>query len=275
MAKANAGIDLNKVRNIGIIAHIDAGKTTVTERVLYYTGMVHRIGETHEGSATTDYMEQERERGITITSAAVTASWDDHQINIIDTPGHVDFTAEVQRSLRVLDGGITVFDSVAGVEPQSETVWRQASEYNVPRLCFVNKMDRIGADFDRCVNMMVDRLNANPVVIQVPYGSGEKQRIAIARVVLKDPRILVLDEATSHLDSQSEALIQDALSQIMRGRTSIVIAHRLSTILAADTILVLDRGAIVETGTHAELLNQAGLYAGLYDTQFSEQRELV
>ena len=169
----NPSFDLNSVRNIGIIAHIDAGKTTVTERVLYYTGMVHKIGETHEGSATTDYMEQERERGITITSAAVTASWDDHQINIIDTPGHVDFTAEVQRSLRVLDGGITVFDSVAGVEPQSETVWRQASQYNVPRMCFVNKMDRIGADFDRCVNMMVDRLKANPVVIQVPYGSGE------------------------------------------------------------------------------------------------------
>ena len=173
MTQSNAGIELDKVRNIGIIAHIDAGKTTVTERVLYYTGMVHRIGETHEGSAAMDYMAQERERGITITSAAVTASWADHQINIIDTPGHVDFTAEVQRSLRVLDGGITVFDSVAGVEPQSETVWRQASEYNVPRLCFVNKMDRIGADFDRCVNMMVDRLNANPVVIQVPYGSGE------------------------------------------------------------------------------------------------------
>ena len=173
MTQLNSGIDLNKVRNIGIIAHIDAGKTTVTERVLYYTGMVHRIGETHEGSAAMDYMAQERERGITITSAAVTASWAEHQINIIDTPGHVDFTAEVQRSLRVLDGGITVFDSVAGVEPQSETVWRQASEYNVPRLCFVNKMDRIGADFDRCVTMMVDRLNANPVVIQVPYGSGE------------------------------------------------------------------------------------------------------
>jgi len=173
MADKQSGFDLNKVRNIGIIAHIDAGKTTVTERVLYYTGMVHKIGETHEGSATTDYMEQERERGITITSAAVTASWDDHQINIIDTPGHVDFTAEVQRSLRVLDGGITVFDSVAGVEPQSETVWRQASEYSVPRLCFVNKMDRTGADFDRCVSMMIDRLKANPVVIQVPYGSGE------------------------------------------------------------------------------------------------------
>lgn len=165
--------DLNKVRNIGIIAHIDAGKTTVTERVLYYTGMVHRIGETHEGSATTDYMEQERERGITITSAAVTASWAGHQINIIDTPGHVDFTAEVQRSLRVLDGGIAVFDSVAGVEPQSETVWRQATEYNVPRMCFVNKMDRTGANFDRTVSMIIDRLKANPVPIQMPYGSGE------------------------------------------------------------------------------------------------------
>ena len=173
MTDKEHGFDLNKVRNIGIIAHIDAGKTTVTERVLYYTGMVHKIGETHEGSATTDYMEQERERGITITSAAVTACWDGHQVNIIDTPGHVDFTAEVQRSLRVLDGGVTVFDSVAGVEPQSETVWRQASEYSVPRMCFVNKMDRTGADFDRCVNMMVDRLKANPVVIQVPYGSGE------------------------------------------------------------------------------------------------------
>lgn len=169
MAKKEQSFNLNKVRNIGIIAHIDAGKTTVTERVLYYTGMVHKIGETHEGSATTDYMEQERERGITITSAAVTASWDGHQINIIDTPGHVDFTAEVQRSLRVLDGGVAVFDSVAGVEPQSETVWRQASDYNVPRMCFINKMDRTGANFDRTVRMMVDRLNANPVVLQVPY----------------------------------------------------------------------------------------------------------
>ena len=173
MADIKQDFDLKRVRNIGIIAHIDAGKTTVTERVLYYTGMVHRVGEVHDGAATMDYMKQERERGITITSAAVSAGWNGHQINIIDTPGHVDFTAEVQRSLRVLDGGVTVFDSVAGVEPQSETVWRQASEYRVPRLCFVNKMDRIGADFDRCVNMMVDRLNANPVVIQVPYGSGE------------------------------------------------------------------------------------------------------
>lgn len=168
--------DLSRVRNIGIIAHIDAGKTTVTERILYYTGMVHRIGEVHDGAATTDYMEQERERGITITAAAVTASWKDHQVNVIDTPGHVDFTAEVQRSLRVLDGGVAVFDSVAGVEPQSETVWRQATEYKVPRMCFVNKMDRTGANFERTVSMMVDRLKANPVPIQIPYGSGEDFR---------------------------------------------------------------------------------------------------
>ncbi len=174
MTTKGKALDLTKVRNIGIIAHIDAGKTTTTERILYYTGMVHRIGEVHDGAATTDYMEQERERGITITSAAVTASWNGHQINVIDTPGHVDFTAEVQRSLRVLDGGIAVFDSVAGVEPQSETVWRQASGYNVPRMCFINKMDRTGANFERTVKMMVDRLKANPVLIQLPYGSGDE-----------------------------------------------------------------------------------------------------
>jgi elongation factor G len=175
MAKQNEGtLDLTKVRNIGIIAHIDAGKTTTTERVLYYTGMVHRIGEVHDGAATTDYMAQERERGITITSAAVTASWKGHQINLIDTPGHVDFTAEVQRSLRVLDGGVVVFDGVAGVEPQSETVWRQANDYKVPRLCFVNKMDRTGANFARCVQMIIDRMNGNPVPIQLPYGEGDQ-----------------------------------------------------------------------------------------------------
>ena len=170
--KTETGLDLNKVRNIGIIAHIDAGKTTTTERVLYYTGMVHKMGEVHEGAATTDYMAQERERGITITASAVTASWNGHQINIIDTPGHVDFTAEVQRSLRVLDGGIVVFDGVAGVEPQSETVWRQANQSGVPRMCFVNKMDRTGANFQRCVDMIVDRLHGNPVLIQFPYGEG-------------------------------------------------------------------------------------------------------
>ena len=174
MAKVTKALDLTKVRNIGIIAHIDAGKTTTTERILYFTGMVHRVGEVHDGAATTDYMEQERERGITITSAAVSASWKGYQVNVIDTPGHVDFTAEVQRSLRVLDGGVAVFDSVAGVEPQSETVWRQATEYNVPRMCFVNKMDRTGANFERTVAMMVDRLRANPVCIQIPYGSGDE-----------------------------------------------------------------------------------------------------
>jgi len=162
---------LDKYRNIGIMAHIDAGKTTTTERILYYTGRSHKIGEVHEGSATMDWMEQEQERGITITSAATTCFWKDHRINIIDTPGHVDFTIEVERSLRVLDGAVAVFDSVAGVEPQSETVWRQADRYHVPRMCFINKMDRIGADFYRCVDMIVDRLGATPLVLQLPIGS--------------------------------------------------------------------------------------------------------
>jgi len=162
---------LDRYRNIGIMAHIDAGKTTTTERVLYYTGRSYKIGEVHDGNATMDWMEQEQERGITITSAATTCHWNDHQINIIDTPGHVDFTIEVERALRVLDGAVAVFDSVAGVEPQSETVWRQADKYNVPRVCFVNKMDRIGADFYRCVSMIVDRLGAVPLVTQLPIGS--------------------------------------------------------------------------------------------------------
>src|SRR6476619_726342 len=161
---------LAKTRNIGIIAHIDAGKTTTTERILFYTGRVHRPGEVHEGAATMDWMVQERERGITITSAATTCFWKDHRINIIDTPGHVDFTIEVERSMRVLDGAVAVFDSVAGVEPQSETVWRQADKYHVPRICFVNKMDRIGADFWRTVEMIKERLGAVPVPIQIPVG---------------------------------------------------------------------------------------------------------
>jgi elongation factor G len=164
-------LDLNKVRNIGIIAHIDAGKTTTTERVLYYTGRSHKIGEVHDGNATMDWMEQEQERGITITSAATTCFWRDHQINVIDTPGHVDFTAEVERSLRVLDGAVGVFCAVGGVEPQSETVWRQASKYKVPRIGFVNKMDRAGADFLNCVGQMQERLNANPVPLQLPIGA--------------------------------------------------------------------------------------------------------
>ncbi|MCC7016322.1 MAG: elongation factor G, partial [Rhodospirillales bacterium] len=161
---------LERYRNIGIMAHIDAGKTTTTERVLYYTGKSYKIGEVHEGTATMDWMEQEQERGITITSAATTCFWRDHRINIIDTPGHVDFTIEVERSLRVLDGAVAVFDGVAGVEPQSETVWRQADKYKVPRICFVNKMDRIGAKFFRCVDMIRDRLGAVPLVTQLPIG---------------------------------------------------------------------------------------------------------
>ena len=158
-------------RNIGIMAHIDAGKTTTTERILYYTGKSYKVGEVHEGTAQMDWMVQERERGITITSAATTCSWKGHWINIIDTPGHVDFTVEVERSLRVLDGAVAVFDAVAGVEPQTETVWRQADRYDVPRICFVNKMDRTGADFGRTVDMMVDRLQALPLVLQLPWGT--------------------------------------------------------------------------------------------------------
>ena len=164
---------LEKTRNIGIMAHIDAGKTTTTERMLYYTGVVHRIGEVHDGAATMDYMVQEQERGITITSAATTCIWKDHRINIIDTPGHVDFTVEVERSLRVLDGAVAVFCSVGGVEPQSETVWRQADRYGVPRIAYINKMDRMGADFFRGVKMIRERLGAHPVPIQIPIGSEE------------------------------------------------------------------------------------------------------
>ena len=167
-------IPLERMRNIGIAAHIDAGKTTTTERILYYTGRSHKIGEVHEGTATMDWMEQEQERGITITSAATTCQWRDMQINIIDTPGHVDFTAEVERSLRVLDGAVAVFDAVAGVQPQSETVWRQGDKYRVPRICFINKMDRVGADFFRSVETIVDRLKARPVPIQIPVGAEEK-----------------------------------------------------------------------------------------------------
>ena len=181
---------LELYRNIGIMAHIDAGKTTTTERILYYTGKSHKIGEVHDGAATMDWMEQEQERGITITSAATTAFWVDrddtrHRINIIDTPGHVDFTIEVERSLRVLDGAVAVFDSVAGVEPQSETVWRQADKYQVPRMCFVNKMDRIGADFYRCVDMIVDRLGATPCVTQIPVGSEDNLQGLVDLITMK------------------------------------------------------------------------------------------
>jgi len=178
-------VALSKTRNIGIMAHIDAGKTTTTERILYYTGVSHKIGEVHDGAATMDWMEQEQERGITITSAATTCFWKDHRVNIIDTPGHVDFTIEVERSLKVLDGSVAVFCSVGGVEPQSETVWRQADKYGVPRIAFINKMDRVGADFDRGVNMMRDRLGANPIPIQLPIGAEDLFRGVIDLVQMK------------------------------------------------------------------------------------------
>jgi elongation factor G len=214
-------IPLERIRNIGIIAHIDAGKTTTTERILFYTGRTYKIGEVHEGTAVMDWMEQERERGITITAAATTAEWKDHRINIIDTPGHVDFTAEVERSLRVLDGGVVVFDAVAGVEPQSETVWRQADKYRVPRICFVNKMDRIGANFERTVQMIKDRLGAKPVPIQLPIGSEDRFRGIVD--LLANKAVLYLDDAgkREELDAipeevaaQAEALRQEMIEAI-------------------------------------------------------------
>jgi elongation factor G len=185
LATTESRVALDRVRNIGIMAHIDAGKTTTTERILFYTGRTHKLGEVHEGAATMDWMAQEQERGITITSAATTASWRDHRINIIDTPGHVDFTVEVERSLRVLDGAVAVFDSVAGVQPQSETVWRQADKYKVPRIAFINKMDRTGADFFKSVQSMIDRLGANPIPIQLPIGQEDKHVGVIDLVEMK------------------------------------------------------------------------------------------
>jgi elongation factor G len=204
---------LDKTRNIGIMAHIDAGKTTTTERILYYTGRTYKIGEVHEGAATMDWMEQEQERGITITSAATTAEWAEHRINIIDTPGHVDFTVEVERSLRVLDGAIALFDSVAGVEPQSETVWRQADKYSVPRIAYINKMDRIGADFDKGVQTMIDRLGAHPVPIQLPIGAeadflGIIDLVTMQAITYQDDLgkdVIVGEIPAEHLDAAQAA----------------------------------------------------------------------
>ena len=210
----NTTLELAKVRNIGIMAHIDAGKTTTTERILFYTGINYKIGEVHEGAATMDWMEQEQERGITITSAATTTQWDGHTINIIDTPGHVDFTVEVERSLRVLDGAVAVFDGVAGVEPQTETVWRQADRYHVPRICFVNKMDRVGAEFHRCVDMIVSRLNATPLVIQLPLGSEadfrgvidlvSEQALVWSEEAAKGEKYEIQPVPTSHIEAVRE-----------------------------------------------------------------------
>ena len=177
--------ELKKIRNIGVMAHIDAGKTTVTERILFYSGKTYKMGEVHEGTAVMDYLPEEQERGITITAAATTLSWKDHTINLIDTPGHVDFTAEVERSLRVLDGAVMVLCAVGGVEAQSETVWRQANGYNVPRLCFVNKIDRLGADFDHVVEQMTSMLDANPVVLQFPIGQSEDFKGVVDLITMK------------------------------------------------------------------------------------------
>jgi elongation factor G len=222
---------LDRVRNIGIIAHIDAGKTTTTERILYYTGVIHRMGEVHEGAATMDHMVQEQERGITITSAATTAYWLDHQINIIDTPGHIDFTAEVQRSLRVLDGGVVVFDAVAGVEPQSETVWRQADEYNVPRICFVNKMDRTGANFTRVIEMIKDRLKANAVAVQWPIGAESNFHGIVDLLTM---------QATIYSDEDLGATQRDVdIPEEVRGDAERARAALVEAIVETDDMLML------------------------------------
>ena len=212
-------VSLDKTRNIGIIAHIDAGKTTTTERILYYTGKTHKIGEVHEGTATMDWMEQEQERGITITSASTTCYWKDYRINIIDTPGHVDFTAEVERSLRVLDGAIGIFCAVGGVEPQSETVWRQAEKYHVPRIAFVNKMDRTGADFFDCVNQMKEKLGAKPIPIQVPIGSEDKFKGMIDLIEMK---ALIFEESNLGVEFETTEIPDDLIEEAKKHRDALL-----------------------------------------------------
>ena len=212
-------VPLARTRNIGIMAHIDAGKTTTTERVLFYTGITYKIGEVHDGTAVMDWMAQEQERGITITSAATTCMWRDHRINIIDTPGHVDFTAEVERSLRVLDGAVAVFEAVAGVEPQSETVWRQADKYRVPRICFVNKMDRVGADFTRTLRQIREKLQANPVAVQLPLGAEDGFAGAVDLVRMKAVRYQ--DEALGG-ESTLEEIPADRLEEATNLRETLI-----------------------------------------------------
>ena len=215
---------LEKYRNIGIMAHIDAGKTTTTERILFYTGKTHRIGSVDEGTTVTDWMAQERERGITIVSAAISAEWNGYQINVIDTPGHIDFTAEVQRSLRVLDGGVVIFDAVQGVEPQSETVWRQADRYGVPRICFVNKMDRIGASFDRTIQTIIDRLGANPIAMQLPIGEeagfkGAVDLLDMKGVIWEDdlgkePKIIEIPDDLKQAATEARHLMVEKIAEL-------------------------------------------------------------
>ena len=244
-------IPLERIRNIGIMAHIDAGKTTTTERILYYTGRNYKIGEVHEGAATMDWMVQEQERGITITSAATTCAWNDHQINIIDTPGHVDFTVEVERSLRVLDGAVAVFDAVAGVEPQTETVWRQANKYNVPRMCFVNKMDRVGASFERCVEMIIDRLDCTVAVIQLPIGA-EADFLGVIDLISMKALLWEDDMGTTFSESEIPAELKDA-ADTARQELIDVVANFSDTVmekfLGEEEITVADLKAALRTGT--------------------------
>ena len=241
-----ASLDLAKVRNIGIMAHIDAGKTTTTERILFYTGINYKIGEVHEGAATMDWMEQEQERGITITSAATTCEWKNHTINIIDTPGHVDFTVEVERSLRVLDGAVAVFDGVAGVEPQSETVWRQADKYSVPRICFVNKLDRTGANFDMCVGMIRTRLNATALVLQIPIGaegdfSGVIDLIAMKALVwpgeTKKGEDYVIEEIPANLKDAADKARHDLIETLAESDDAVMEKYLEGAELSEDEII--------------------------------------
>jgi elongation factor G len=239
-------IDLATVRNIGIMAHIDAGKTTTTERILFYTGISYKIGEVHEGAATMDWMEQEQERGITITSAATTCMWKDHLINIIDTPGHVDFTVEVERSLRVLDGAVAVFDGVAGVEPQSETVWRQADRYSVPRICFINKLDRTGASFDKCVGMIKDRLNAVALVLQLPIGN-ESDFIGVVDLIAMKA-LVWRGETKKGEDYAIEEIPADMLEKAKQAR------HEMVETLAENDDVVMEKYLAGEDLSEAELI---------------------
>jgi elongation factor G len=245
MARA---VPLERVRNIGIMAHIDAGKTTLTERVLFYTGRVRRMGEVHDGAAVMDWMPQERERGITITSAATTTYWLDHRINIIDTPGHVDFTVEVERSLRVLDGAVAVFCGVGGVEPQSETVWRQANQHRVPRLAFVNKMDRVGSDFENCVTMMVERLRANPVPVQFPIGTGESFEGVVDLVAM---RALRFDE-----DSLGAVVRDEEVPHALHAEADVRREHMIEQIVEVDEI-------VAEKFVHGEAITNDEIVAAL------------
>jgi elongation factor G len=246
---------LERTRNIGIAAHIDAGKTTTTERILFYTGVNYKIGEVHEGTATMDWMEQEQERGITITSAATTCFWREHRINIIDTPGHVDFTAEVERSLRVLDGAVAVFDAVAGVQPQSETVWRQADKYKVPRIAFVNKMDRVGADFPRCIHMMVDRLNAKtPVAIQIPLGAEDQHQGVVDLIEMKAYRYC---DETLGAEYEIQEIPADLIEDAKKAREAMIEAvgevddHIMEKYVHGEAPTVAELKAAIRKGTIA------------------------